>query len=224
MKKNLIPTVLTLVTLFASVSISTANNLFSTLMTASLTDSTQETVNFQKLELSEVGLMLAALKSKDPFVRANAVQELGEMDVPEGTIPLIKALKDHNIYVRAYAAEALGKIKQSNAVDPLITALNDEDEFVQTHIVHSLGQIRDSKAIRPLIDLLNGEKQVVKTHAAWALGEIRDPKAIGALIAALKDDVCCDHAAEALKKITEQNFGTDYEQWNNWWLTTLQTP
>jgi HEAT repeat protein len=223
MNKYLIPTVLTLMTLFVGVSISASNSLFSTLMTASLTGSTQNAVDVQKLELSEVGLLLTALKSKDPFVRVNAVQGLGEAGCAEAAESIITALRDDNLYVRAYSAEALGKIKQGKAVEPLIAALNDEDEFVQAYVVRSLGEIGDSKAVRPLIDLLNGEKQVVKTHAAWALGEIKDLKAVGALITALKDEVCCDHAAEALKKITEQDFGTDYEQWNNWWLTNLQT-
>ncbi|MEN8265120.1 MAG: HEAT repeat domain-containing protein [Nitrospirota bacterium] len=218
MGQYLILTVLTVMILFASISISTADNLFSKLMTASLTNSTQDTVKFQKLELSEVGLLLAALKSRDPFVRVNAVQGLGEAGDAEATERIIAALRDDNQYVRAYAAEALGQIKQSKAVEPLIAALNDEDEFVQVYVVRSLGEIGDSKALKPLIDLLNSEKQVVKIHAAWALGEIKDLKAVGALIAALKDEVCCDHAAEALKKITEQDFGTDYEQWNNWWL------
>ncbi len=175
------------------------------------------------LELDEVDRIKAMLKSSDPFVRADASQELGELAHPDATEPLISALTDNSIYVRAYAAEALGKIKNTRAIDPLVAALNDEDEFVQTHIIHSLGEIRDSKAVTPLIDLLNSEKDVVKTRAAWALGEIRDPKAVDALITALNDEVCCDYAAEALKKITEQDFGTDHEKWQSWWLSTDQT-
>jgi HEAT repeat protein len=216
MKKYSIPTLLTLMTLFVSVSISAANSLFSTLMTASLTGSAQNAADVQKLELSEVGLLLTALKSKDPFVRVNALQGLGESGDAEATESIITALRDDNLYVRAYAAEALGKIKQSEAVEPLIAALHDEEEFVH----QSLGEIKDEKAVKPLIALLSGEKQIVKTHAAWALGEIRDTKATGALIEALKDEICCHHAAEALKKITGHDFGTDFDRWNSWWMNT----
>ncbi len=208
-KKNIISTLIIMVMLATA-----------SLSYAALQNRAFNAASMAAIELSEIDVMTSMLKSNDPFVRANTAQDLGELGDPEGTIPLIKALKDDNIYVRAYAAEALGKIKQSAAVEPLIAALNDEDEFVQSHIVQALGEIRDAKAVNPLVDLLNGKKQVVKTHAAWALGEIRDPKAVGALITALNDDECCDHAAEALKKITEQDFGTDHEQWNNWWLST----
>jgi vesicle coat complex subunit len=175
------------------------------------------------LKVSELDRMKTMLRSSDPYVRAEAAQDLGEMGGPEVAIPLIKALEDDNIYVRAYAAEALGKIKQYEAVMPLIHALNDEEEFVQTHIVQSLGELKDPKAVLPLIALLTAEREVIRTHAARALGEIRDPKAIGALITALNDEVCCDHAAEALKKITDQDFGTDYDRWNSWWSSTNQT-
>jgi hypothetical protein len=185
---------------------------------AAFNKGTLNTVRMTGIEIDEIELLTAALKSTDPFVRTKAAQELGELGDPAGTNPLIRALDDENIYVRAYAAEALGKLKQSKAVEPLIAALSGDDEFVQAHIVQSLGEIKDPKAVRPLTELLQGEKQVVKTHAARALGEIRDLKAVGSLIMALKDEVCIGHAADALRKITEQDFGNDYEQWNNWWL------
>ena len=85
--------------------------------TASLSHATLQngeinTASNAGLELSEVETMTSMLKSIDPFVRANAAQELGELGGPDVTIPLIKALKDSNTYVRAYAAEALGKINK----------------------------------------------------------------------------------------------------------------
>jgi HEAT repeat protein len=189
---------------------------------ADLNNGVFKAVRMTGLEINEIEQLTVTLKSLDPFVRVKAAQELGELGDPAGTNPLIKALEDDNIYVRAYAAEALGKIKQSKAVEPLIAALSDEDEFVQAHIVQSLGELKDSRAVKPLIELLNGEKQVIKIHAARALGEIRDLKAVGALIIALKDEVSSDYAADALKKITEQDFANDYKQWNNWWLSRHQ--
>lgn len=163
--------------------------------------------------------MLANLQSNDPFVRVKAAQELGDLKDSQTVAALICALKDENLYVRAYSAEALGKLHNSKALQPLIKTLNDEKFFVRVHAVKAMGELRDPKAVNCLLALLQGESDEIKPYAAWALGEIKDKGSIKPLIEALKDETCCEPVAGALQKITQQDYGTNYEQWNTWWLT-----
>ncbi len=66
--------------------------------------------------------LIAALKDKDPVVRARAVYELADSDIkdPRNVEPLIAALKDKDFYVRRGAAEALKNIRgQDFGEDPV---------------------------------------------------------------------------------------------------------
>jgi HEAT repeat protein len=69
-----------------------------------------------------------------------------------------------------------------------------------------------------ITDLLDNDHRVRKS-AVEALGKLDNMKAVGPLIEALKDMdlfIRCQ-AAMALKKLTNQNFGNDYEMWKAWW-------
>ena len=59
----------------------------------------------------------------------------------------------------------------------------------------------------------------VRQRAAFILGMSKDPRAVEPLIAALKDGdtTVQDRAAEALVKITGQDFGKDQGKWRQWW-------
>ncbi len=64
------------------------------------------------------------------------------------------------------------------------------------------------------------DSSVLRACAAWALGEVGDEEETEPLITALKNDKnrhvrAC--AAKALKKLTNQDFGTDYEKWKAWY-------
>ncbi len=198
---------------------------FTLLMTPGMLAASANTVGhvahkMHSTNLDAVKVMLASLKSGDPFVRADAARMLGDLGNPEAIDALIRALKDENFYVRAYTAEALGKLQDSRAAEPLIEAMNDKRFFVRAHVVEAMGELGDPRAVPPLVALLQGVNDEIKPFAAWALGEIRDTRVVRPLIEALKDETCCDVAANVLKKITQQDFQADYAKWNAWWLTT----
>ena len=77
----------------------------------------------------------------------------------------------------------------------------------------------DKSAIEPLIKVLKDKNGDVRASTAMALGTIGDKSAIKPLIEVLKDkkEFARLEAERALKKITGQDFGTDYEQWMEWW-------
>jgi HEAT repeat protein len=88
------------------------------------------------------------------------------------------------------AAQALGQIRDPRAAEALIAALDDGDENVQIAAVRALGQIQDIRAVEPLINVVQHKPEIVRTEAIWVL-----------------------------KKITDEDFGTDYKRWRQWWLS-----
>lgn len=161
--------------------------------------------------------MLINLKSNDPFKRADAVQFLGEINDDYAFEALINALHDHNVFVRAYAAEALSKFSDVRAVEPLIALLDEEEPFVQAYVIEALAELKTDKAVDAIVTVLNSGHPAVRGHAAWALGHIKNAKTITHLIKALHYQECCTEAAEALRKITNHDFGIDYQTWMEWW-------
>ena len=164
--------------------------------------------------------LIAALKDEYRYVREKVAEALEKIGKPAVELLIAALLKHNDSVVRRYAAEALGDIKDSRAVEPLIAALEDEDSDVRTEAAHALGEIGDSWAVEPLIAALNDWHVSVRERAARALGEIRDSRAVEPLIAALQDRdsyVLRELAAEALKKITNQDFGENRRAWSKWW-------
>ncbi len=180
-----------------------------------------------------VGLLVQALQDKDKKLREAAAFSLGEMKAAEAVEPLIAALGrggDHGA-----AAAALGKISDPRAVEPLVAALGNGGGDVRQEAATALGLLRDPRAVDPLIRALTKDGLIpVRERAALALGTIGDARAIEPLIQALKNSKtgqvfraiasaedfnagirAC--AAVALKRITGQDWGDDYDHWKTWW-------
>ena len=114
----------------------------------------------------------------------------------DGVDKLINQLKDENCSVRIAAAKTLVKIGKP-AVEPLIAVLKDKNElFARQTAAKALGKIGDSRAVEPLVAILKD----IKDKGKYSL-----------------DLFVQAEAAEALKKITGQDFGGDYEKWSTWW-------
>lgn len=128
-------------------------------------------------------------------------------------------------------AKMIGEIY---GLEVLLSALRDEDAQVRRIAVQVLGEIKDTRAAEPLIEILlkDDEDIGVLSNVVRALGELKDPRAVETLIAALQDEkwVVQISAADALKKITGQNFGEkenfekteqdfkeDAVKWQKWW-------
>lgn len=143
------------------------------------------------------------------------VREFESLPVGE----LVVYLKHEEVIVRVSAARILARKGDKSAVEPLVEALKDEDSEVRSAAIEALGKICDKKATKPLIEMLKHDKdEFIRLSAAKALGDIGDKRAIGPLIEKLKDKKGHVHfyAIEALKKITDQEFGEDYDKWKQW--------
>lgn len=98
--------------------------------------------------------------------------------------------------------------------------LRDEDSNVRFDAAENLAEMDNEEALEILIDTLDSRSKVGRWEAAYGLGEMRNPEGIKPLIDALKDDdpYVVGAAAFALKKVTSEDFGRDYAQWQSWWL------
>lgn len=151
---------------------------------------------------TDVKRLIAALNyQKDPAVRAQAAQALGNAGDPLAVEPLVTCLADQDRNVRQCAVAALGDIGDAGAVQPLIAALSDG--WTRWLAINSLGEIADPTAVRPVIAALGDADVAVRKAAVKALGKFGDPAAVIALLGFVADpdrDIRTD-AIEALESL-----------------------
>jgi HEAT repeat protein len=139
--------------------------------------------------------------------RAGFLPAFGKLRAMEVYDRVLAALYDDRCEIRASAAEALGLYGDPRAVEPLIAALRDTAAPWPARLLMHVGS--DPVPFAP----------TVRECAARALGEIGDQRAVPSLIAALDMGAPDDRraAAEALKSLTNQDFGEDVKKWQEWW-------
>jgi HEAT repeat protein len=150
-------------------------------------------------------LLLAFLKSDEPWTRKAAADCLGDTKDGRAVEPLVHAIFVENV-PRIVVSErsALRKINDSRTADLLLEALN----FKETRWVaaYSLGDLQIRRGTEPLLALLKSGDQQDRRTAADALGYMKDIGALDALCAALKqdDEVLRRYAASSLGKIGDR--------------------
>ena len=127
--------------------------------------------------MEKLEILLQKLNDPDPFVRVEAIQALGEIQIEQSLVSVCDCLTDENIYVRAYAAEALGKIGQVDialTLSRLLPALDDPSPYVRAMMVAALGELQDERAAASIRKLLDDEDESVRGMAKWALNKIAE--------------------------------------------------
>ncbi len=152
--------------------------------------------------------LIAALKSRDPFVRRQSAEALGEIGDPRAVEPLMDLLSDPDSLIRRHAVKALGNIKDLRAVDLIAGILTNAGEqwYVRSTAAEALGRIQDPNALEALITVLMDPHWNVRSQSATALGSLGDRQAVEPLVSALKDQDAAvrGSAAEALGKIRDK--------------------
>ncbi|MBU0728704.1 MAG: peptidoglycan-binding protein [Proteobacteria bacterium] len=143
--------------------------------------------------------------------------------------------KHPNIDILDSVMEGLNRIEGNDAVDVMVDALFSDRVWDTLKILAGeyLARTKDSRILEPLSQIVIDRNKTPKTTqaAALALGELRDPRAIDPLIKAMWLDpgtcwntiqnvrILCptaSNSADALKKITDLDFGHDRELWRSW--------
>ena len=140
------------------------------------------------LQAGDTDRLIQQLRSRNPAIRIEAAQKLGELKDPLAVNPLITTLKkDKDGHVRASAEDALVNIG-APAVEPLTVMLKDNAWRVRRRAVRTLGKIKDPRALEPLVAVMKMDKDCyVRKFAALAIGETNDPWVGEILIPSLKD-------------------------------------
>jgi hypothetical protein len=146
-------------------------------------------VLIENSKADETTTQIKNLRSKDPGIRMEAAQKLGESKDPIAVNPLITTLKrDKNGDVRAAAEDALINIGSPvlNSLKPL---LKDQSWRVRRRVVRTIGRIKDAVAIDSLIQAIKTDNDsYVKKVAAQSLGEIKDERSVEYLCKGLKEE------------------------------------
>lgn len=129
----------------------------------------------------------AASTSKDPQIRANAMEAAGL--APARLSKIIDAgLADENPGVRTVAALAVGRERLADLADHASYLLQDPTPHVKAAAIFALARCGQSVDQTPLATmLLRDPSPWVRRHAAFILGELGNPSAMPLLRTALHD-------------------------------------
>ncbi len=129
-------------------------------------------------------------ESRDPLVKAAAIESLSRFAQPSEATLIALQLKDAAAPVRLAAARGLQRLHNAAVIDQLWTRLLEESEDAD-----------------------------VRTELAIALGQYPLDAVVQALIASLDQPELCVNlaSAQSLWLITGQDFGTDRTRWLHWY-------
>jgi len=117
-------------------------------------------------------VLAAALRNRDPEIRAAAAQLIVAHSIAIDPRALIHGLNDSNPNVRRHCATALGRLRSREAIRPLFMLLQDDNWFVRAEAAAALGQVGDPRAAGWLVQLLNDPDPYVRLCAGTALLEV----------------------------------------------------
>ncbi|HEX8144943.1 MAG TPA: HEAT repeat domain-containing protein [Pyrinomonadaceae bacterium] len=134
-----------------------------------------------------VAPLIAASKSDDWRVRANATWALGVIKDSRTVEAVLAAVRDGDWRVRAKAAWGLGLKSDARVAEALVGALRDGAWQVRRQAAWASGLQGDERSVEPLVAALRDEQADVRHQAAWALGLKGDSRAVEPLHNSLRD-------------------------------------
>ena len=127
-----------------------------------------------------VDQVLASSRSKDPFLRANAIE--AAQNLSQRVVPLVQlGLADPNPAVRFASAATVGSMRLVGMAPAVRALANDPSESVQAAALTSLRLCGEQVDLTPLAVMLTSVKPTVRGNAALLLGRMGDPSAISML-------------------------------------------
>jgi HEAT repeat protein len=204
----------------------------------SLSDQTAQSL--VKIGTPAVEPLVAALRSPNWVVRAQAVYALGEIRGTSYIAALTSLFSDTSLVVcdaavdavtryrdpslvypllkgrqvepRTYAIEVLARLKDRRSTPTLLRILRDRDSYVREKAAFALGEIADSTALEELIVALNDNISFVRHNAVEAIGKIGDPTILPRLNEILKDQ--SDYVREKAILVARDLARNDYRRHN----------
>jgi HEAT repeat protein len=123
----------------------------------------------------------AAAQSKDPLIRAHAMESIRQVGGSDGSAEVTWALGDNEAIVRYAAALAAGEMRLADAHAQLLKMLDDPDRSVQVAVRFALHRLRDKRRSHDLESFARDPDVTVRADTAMALGMIEEPSALNIL-------------------------------------------
>ncbi|MGQ9590993.1 MAG: HEAT repeat domain-containing protein [Planctomycetota bacterium] len=139
--------------------------------------------------------VLPLLRSPDVDVQIAAHEVLSELEGDAYRAHFVKGLKSPQWEIRALSVDALSKMEEKSLVKLASPLLADPDKRVRVSVVQAFLRRGGAEVIEPLFRALDGS----------------DPR--------VQDDI-----ADALARLTGQNFGPIRAQWESWWVQAKGRP
>lgn len=139
--------------------------------------------------------VLPLLRSPDVDVQIAAHEVLAELEGDAYRAHFVKGLKSPQWEIRALSVDALSKMEEKSLVKLASPLLADPDKRVRVSVVQAFLRRGGAEVIEPLFRALDGS----------------DPR--------VQDDI-----ADALARLTGQNFGPIRAQWESWWVQAKGRP
>jgi len=176
---------------------------------------------------ADVRVHLEAVFSSDPAVRAEAAKALRQIPglaaIVEVNAPALPDVPE-NLAEAANTLEALAPPSLQDLIaEQAGTVIDNVMDLAADPPGGPLSKLPLLGLAKPRLEaslgLLRSPLPAIRTIGARRLGMIREPRAVDALIGALKDSEpkVQEAAAESLRKLTNQNLGTDPDVWQKWW-------
>jgi HEAT repeat protein len=131
---------------------------------------------------------LSKLSDKNPQVRRQGADALGQMRNAAAAEPLRNLLKDSAPSVRSAAVDALGLLRNQPAAAAIARLLEtDPDANVRQNAAIALGYIADRTTLPSLVKGLKDSQEPIRFASINSLGILRDAAAVEPLTAELKN-------------------------------------
>ncbi len=152
-------------------------------------------------EAVDVRAAIAALRSSDPAVRAEAGRTLAGLHFSKfGAVTaadlaiLAEVLQKGDVEARRAAAGTFAQLSHSaqggeltrGVLGPVVAALKDPDATVASYAATALGHARDPASIAPLIQALGDPRLPVARSAGASIGHLIDAKNAALVVPALR--------------------------------------
>lgn len=167
-------------------------------------------------------------KTKNPYLRAEALLNMKEFDEPAFVDFLIDIVRQtpynrSNFIIRHTAAQKISKLKSEETLQRVLACLarsrTSRQSRVSLVLVRGLGANPSPIAAKGILEGLKDPGAKVKAAAAGYAGRLKDVEAIPLLIGLLahRDKRVSLHAYNALVELTGCQLAVKKKSWEAWW-------
>lgn len=166
-------------------------------------------------------LIAPRLAAEDPAERRFGVEALANFDPAKVREYVWKAAEDSDPLVRRAATQQLGRYDGNRLLPALLLArLDDQAASVRAAAIETASKLKRTRGVEAVV-LALAERETHPEVFEAIVGYVREREnldaALPALVRALRQKgATADGAAEALRELTGESFGTDEFQWRTW--------